>query len=97
MNSSKLKKTDTVSIAGHIAFDTIVNTPCFPKKNHSNYIIDMRTYPGGGAGNIAMGLNTLGCKSHLLSVVGEDFRGSNYEKRLQDSNIDLRYFYPNRY
>ena len=83
INSSK------VSIVGHIAYDHIFTIPYFPSKNHSIYIHKMGTYFGGGAGNIATGVASLGGNCEIISAVGNDFTYSTYEKHLKKLNIEL--------
>lgn len=81
--------TSKMSIVGHIAYDHIFTIPYFPPKNHSIYINKMGTYFGGGAGNIATGIASLGGKCEIISAVGTDFTQSKYEKHLQSLNIEL--------
>jgi|GEM_PF-160430 len=89
MGSNDSINTNKVSIVGHIAYDHIFTIPYFPPKNHSIYIHNMGTYFGGGAGNIATGIASLGGKCEIISAVGKDFTHSKYEKHLQTLNIEL--------
>lgn len=81
--------TQKISIVGHIAYDHIFTIPYFPPKNHSIYIHKMGTYFGGGAGNIATGIASLGGKCEIISAVGKDFTNSTYEQHLKSLNIKL--------
>ncbi|MFH1470165.1 MAG: carbohydrate kinase family protein [Candidatus Micrarchaeota archaeon] len=76
-------------VAGHIAYDYIFSIDDFPKANASCYISEFDTYFGGGAANTACAAAKLGVKVGLIAAVGEDFKGSDYEKQLKKSKIDL--------
>ncbi|MFH0817288.1 MAG: carbohydrate kinase family protein [Candidatus Micrarchaeota archaeon] len=76
-------------IAGHIAYDYLFSIDDFPKANASCYISKFETYFGGGAANTAYACAKLGEKANLISVVGEDFRNSAYEKHLKKSGVGL--------
>ncbi len=89
MASTDSITTSKISVVGHIAYDHIFTIPYFPKKNHSIYIHKMGTYFGGGAGNIATGIASLGGKCEIISAVGKDFTHSTYEKHLQSLHIKL--------
>ncbi|MEO6069582.1 MAG: bifunctional ADP-heptose synthase [Chitinophagaceae bacterium] len=45
----------------------------------------------GGAGNVALNLQSLGAKAFVLSVMGADGDGAELEKLLLEQNIDSRY------
>lgn len=89
MSSTDSITTNKISIVGHIAYDHIFTIPYFPVKNHSIYIHKMGTYFGGGAGNIATGIASLGGTCEIISAVGKDFSHSTYEQHLKSLNIEL--------
>ena len=84
MGNTGSSNTNKVSIVGHIAYDHIFTIPYLPSKNHSIYIQSMGTYFGGGAGNIATGIASLGGKCEIISAVGTDFTNSKYEKQSEE-------------
>jgi sugar/nucleoside kinase (ribokinase family) len=49
----------------------------------------MKTFYGGAAANVATVSATLGLKSSLISAVGGDFRGSDYQNCLKGLYIDI--------
>jgi len=72
---------------GHVAFDIIANMPELPRRNTSRPVNKWELCPGGGGGNFAVAVKTLGVPSSLFSVVGNDFAGSKYEKKLKHMRI----------
>jgi sugar/nucleoside kinase (ribokinase family) len=80
-------KTDLLAI-GHTAFDYIIQVKDFPQPNSSTAINKMKTLFGGAAANVAVVASSLGLKSSLVSAVGIDFIGSDYQKKLNDLKID---------
>lgn len=78
-----------ISVVGHIALDYILDVERIAEKNESSPVISYEEYPGGGAANIAVAIGKLGGKSQLISPVGIDFEGSEYEKILIDAGVDL--------
>jgi len=48
----------------------------------------MKTLFGGAAANVAVVASSLGLKSSLVSAVGMDFIGSDYQNKLNDLKID---------
>lgn len=69
-----------ISVAGHTAIDHIFTVPDLPNRHHSTFISDHQVYFGGGAANIAAGIATLGEPCTLVSAVGEDFAGGDYDR-----------------
>lgn len=49
----------------------------------------MKTFHGGAAANVAIVSANLGLKSSLVSAVGDDFKGSDYQKLFQNLSIDI--------
>ncbi|MCS4540903.1 MAG: carbohydrate kinase family protein [Euryarchaeota archaeon] len=74
---------------GRIIFDHIFNVPMFPHPNSCIKIDGIEPYFGGSAANVAAIASKLGLKTGLVSAVGEDFRGSEYEKNLKKLGVDL--------
>lgn len=81
-----------IHIVGHTALDHLFQVPSLPEKHQSTFILDHKTYYGGGAANIAAGIANLGGEATLLSAVGGDFHGSRYEKWLTDLGVALDLF-----
>ncbi len=80
-------KNDLLAI-GHTAFDYIIQVNQFPVPNSSTAINKMKTFYGGAAANVAVVAANLGVKSSLISAVGNDFVGSEYQKKIKDLFID---------
>jgi nucleoside kinase len=80
-------KTDLLAI-GHTAFDYIIQVNEFPQPNSSTSINKMQTLFGGAAANVAVVASSLGLKSSLVSAVGNDFIGSDYQNKLKNLGID---------
>jgi nucleoside kinase len=72
-----------IHVVGHTAIDHILRVPVLPARHTSTYIRDHQVYFGGGAANIAAGIARLGSPAGLVSAVGGDFAGSDYERWLQ--------------
>jgi sugar/nucleoside kinase (ribokinase family) len=83
------EKRDLLTI-GHTAMDYIIQVNEFPVPNSASTIKNMRTFHGGAAANVAVVASSLGLKSSLVSAVGGDFEGSDYQKHLQNVDIDMR-------
>jgi len=50
-----------------------------------------KEYRIGGAGNVALNVQSLGAQVSMISILGNDDDGSTLSKLLQDKNIDTRY------
>ncbi|MCP1715031.1 ribokinase [Methanocalculus alkaliphilus] len=81
-----------IHVVGHTATDHIFRVPRLPERNTSTQILDHQIFFGGGAANIAVGIAKLGGESTLVSAVGGDFAGSEYDKWLDSHHVN-RYFY----
>ena len=81
-----------IHVVGHTAVDHISKVPHLPEKNCSTHITDRQIYYGGGAANIAAGIAMLGGKSSLISCVGGDFAGSDYDKWQKGLGIGQQFF-----
>jgi sugar/nucleoside kinase (ribokinase family) len=83
------EKRDLLAI-GHTALDYIIQVNEFPLPNSATAIKKMRTFHGGAAANVAVVASSLGLKSSLVSAVGGEFQGSEYQKHLQNNDIDIQ-------
>ena len=81
-----------ISVVGHTAIDHICRVPRFPAVNGSIHILDRKVYFGGGAANIASGIAKLNEPCTLVSAVGGDFPGSEYEQWMEQLGISRRFF-----
>ncbi|HUK39303.1 MAG TPA: carbohydrate kinase family protein [Methanomicrobiales archaeon] len=81
-----------IHVVGHTAIDHILRVPRFPERNCSTFVSDHQVFFGGGAANIAAGIARLGAPVTLVSAVGEDFAGSEYEGWLRDLGVATRFF-----
>jgi len=77
-----------ISVVGHTAIDHLFRVPDLPGRHNSTYITDHKVYFGGGAANIAAGIATLGEECRLISSVGGDFPGSDYDRWLRDLGVE---------
>jgi len=76
-------------VVGPIAFDTIIYCRHFPERNAATPVTGLYQVCGGAAGNTAAILSAFGQKVSLISMVGEDFSGSDYEVSLKNSDVDI--------
>lgn len=81
-----------IHVVGHTATDHIFRVPHLPDPNTSTQILDHQIFFGGGAANIAVGIAVLGGESTLVSAVGGDFAGTEYDHWLDSHHVG-RYFY----
>ena len=81
-----------ISVVGHTAIDHISRVPHLPAKNCSTHISDRQIYFGGGAANIAAGIATLGEQVTLISCIGSDFPGSEYDLWMNRIGVHQRFF-----
>ena len=81
-----------IAVVGHTAIDHISRVVSFPPPNGSTTILDRKVYFGGGAANIAAGIATLGEQCTLVSAVGPDFAGSDYDRWMKRLGIVPRFF-----
>ncbi|QLJ53476.1 MAG: Sugar or nucleoside kinase, ribokinase family [Candidatus Fermentimicrarchaeum limneticum] len=78
-----------IYVVGQVVFDSISELKQFPKPNSTSYIKRYGKFFGGAAGNVAAACSKMGQKASLVSFVGEDFKGSAYEKYLKSNRIDM--------
>lgn len=78
-----------IYVVGQVVFDSISELKQFPKPNSTSYIKKIWKVFGGAAGNVAAACSKMGQKASLVSFVGEDFKGSAYEKYLKSNRIDM--------
>jgi ribokinase len=76
-----------IHVVGHTALDHILRVPRFPARNGSTFISDHQVFFGGGAANIAAGIARLNVPATLVSAVGPEFAGSDYERWLSDLGV----------
>jgi len=81
-----------IYVVGHTAVDHICRVPRFPPRNGSATIIDRKIYFGGGAANIAAGIARLGEPCTLVSAVGGDFPGSDYDRWQKSLGLHQQFF-----
>ncbi|MBU4535911.1 MAG: carbohydrate kinase family protein [Euryarchaeota archaeon] len=81
------EKRDLLAI-GHTAFDYIIQVGEFPDPNSSTAIEKMKHLHGGAAANVAVVGSRLGLNTSLVSAVGGDFAGSEYQLILDKLGID---------
>lgn len=81
-----------ISVVGHTAVDHISHVHHLPEKNASTHITDRQTFFGGGAANIAAGIAMLGEDTTLVSCVGSDFAGSEYNAWQTGLKIRQQFF-----
>jgi len=78
-----------IHVVGHTAIDHILRVPRFPERNTSTFIRDHEVFFGGGAANIAAGIARLSTPVTLVSAVGSEFSGSEYECWLSGLGVGL--------
>jgi len=81
-----------ISVVGHTAVDHISHVHHLPEKNASTHITDRQIFFGGGAANIAAGIAMLGEDVTLVSCVGSDFAGSDYDRWQKNLKIRQHFF-----
>jgi sugar/nucleoside kinase (ribokinase family) len=81
-----------ISVVGHTAIDHIFLVPHLPNRHASTFILDHQVYFGGGAANIAAGIAMLGEPCTLVSAVGGDFAGSEYDGWMDRLRIEKQLF-----
>jgi sugar/nucleoside kinase (ribokinase family) len=81
-----------ISVVGHTAIDHISRVPHLPEKNCSTHISDRQIYFGGGAANIAAGIASLGEQVTLISCIGSDFYGGDYDRWMKSLRIHQQFF-----
>jgi sugar/nucleoside kinase (ribokinase family) len=81
-----------ISVVGHTAVDHISRVPHLPEKNCSTHISERQVYFGGGAANIAAGIASLGEQVTLISCIGSDFYGGDYDRWMKSLSIHQQFF-----
>ena len=81
-----------IEVVGHTAVDHICKVSHLPAPNASSSVLDRRVFFGGGAANIAAGIAMLGGEVALISAVGGDFAGSDYDQWLDRLHVEKRFF-----
>jgi sugar/nucleoside kinase (ribokinase family) len=78
-----------IHVVGHTAVDHILRVPRFPERNASTFISGHEVFFGGGAANTAAGIARLSTPVTLVSAVGQEFAGSEYECWLKGLGVAL--------
>jgi sugar/nucleoside kinase (ribokinase family) len=81
-----------IHVAGHTAIDHISRVGLLPHPNSSATITDRKIFYGGGAANIAAGIARLGGSVTLVSAVGDDFAGSDYDAWLHSLGVKKQFY-----
>ena len=81
-----------ISVVGHTAVDHISRVPHLPEKNCSTHITERQIYFGGGAANIAAGIASLGEQVTLISCIGSDFYGGDYDRWMKSLGIHQQFY-----
>jgi len=81
-----------IHVVGHTAIDHISHVHHMPEPNSSTHITDRKIFFGGGAANIAAGIATLGEQVTLISCVGDDFFGGDYDAWMKKLGIRQQFF-----
>jgi ribokinase len=79
-------------VVGHTAYDHLFRVQRFPERHASSPVRDHHTYFGGGGANVAAGIARLGGSCTLISAVGPDFPGSEYDRWMQGLGVIRDYF-----
>jgi sugar/nucleoside kinase (ribokinase family) len=79
-------------VVGHTAYDHLFRVERFPERHASSPVRDHHTYFGGGGANVAAGIARLGGACTLISAVGPDFPGSEYDRWMQTLGVTRDYF-----
>ncbi|NLI62977.1 MAG: carbohydrate kinase family protein [Methanosarcinaceae archaeon] len=80
-----------IYVSGHTSIDYLLTVDKIVSENRSSPISSLKTYPGGGAANVAAAIATLGSSVGLISPVGTDFESSGYKNNLEKMGVDLSY------
>lgn len=81
-----------IEVVGHTAIDHICTVTHLPGPDGSTLVSDRKILFGGGAANIAAGIAMLGGDASLISAVGSDFAGSEYDKWMETLGVKKRFF-----
>jgi sugar/nucleoside kinase (ribokinase family) len=79
-------------VVGHTAFDHLIRVDTFPERHSSVPIQDHQVYFGGGGANVAAGIARLGQPCTLISAVGPEFSGSEYDLWMKSLGIERELF-----
>jgi nucleoside kinase len=78
-----------IYVTGHTIIDRIFHVNDFPKVNQSRPIQKYNIIHGGGAANTAYAYKKLGHDVSLITLLGNDFSSSGYEKKIKEDGIDI--------
>jgi sugar/nucleoside kinase (ribokinase family) len=79
-------------VVGHTAYDQLFRVERLPERHTSSPVRQHHTYFGGGGANVAAGIARLGGPCTLISAVGPDFPGGEYDRWLQSLGVTRDYF-----
>jgi sugar/nucleoside kinase (ribokinase family) len=79
-------------VVGHTAYDHLFQVERFPERNTSSPVRGHHAYFGGGGANVAAGIARLGGSCALISAVGPDFPGSEYDSWMEELGVSREYF-----
>lgn len=80
---------DLLAIGG-LTFDNVFRVVSLPTTHSATVITDMGTFFGGRAPNVAVMVASLGLRSGIISLVGDDFSNLGYREHLQRFHVDLQ-------
>jgi len=78
-----------IYVIGQVVYDHIFKVDSLPEPDSARPIKEYKEFFGGGAGNFAMVCSKLNQRVSIISVVGEDFKNSDYERRLKSNEVGL--------
>ncbi len=79
-------------MVGHTALDHLLRVEEFPERHASVPVQDHQVYFGGGGANVAAGIARLGGPVTLISAVGPEFAGSDYDVWMRELGIRQELF-----
>lgn len=80
-----------IYVVGHIVYDHLIYVRNFPKPNSAVPVQHIFDLFGGAAANCAMVISKLWGRASLISLVGDDFPNSDYERHLSENGIELKH------
>lgn len=84
----ELNQKSKVIVYGSAAVDTIAEGERFPTEDETIYLSDVKSYPGGSAANVSVGLKRLGIPVTFVGKVGGDAEGVLLVKEFRKEGIE---------
>ncbi len=81
-------KSPTVLCVGYANWDVVLTVDSLPDTDHSSSLTDRKETLGGSAANTALGIETLGTETGLLSRIGTDLNGTRVKETLSEYGVD---------